>query len=75
MPSGVCKVQPAELLRFVPSAKSELHLQWFDAKKGIGFITNDEGKEDIFVHQVLRTEPIDGVRVRSNIFILFCSLL
>ena len=30
----------------MPSGK----LKWFDAKKGYGFITDDETKKDIFLH-------------------------
>ena len=36
----------------VPSSKQTGVVKWFNPSKGFGFITPDEGENDLFVHQV-----------------------
>ena len=47
-------------------------LKWFDAKKGFGFITRDDGSKDLFVHHSeINTEGYasldDGQKVEFEI--------
>jgi CspA family cold shock protein len=46
------------------SARKTGTVKWFDQKKGIGFITPDDGTEEIFVHHT--AIEMKGYRLLNN---------
>ena len=52
----------------MPSGK----VKWFNAKKGYGFITDDESKKDIFLHvSALEDLKTKGFKRRTNYFLRY----
>ena len=52
----------------MPSGK----VKWFNAKKGYGFITDDESKKDIFLHvSALEDSKLRVLKRRTNYFLRY----